>query len=157
MGQRGPAKTPTALQLLRGNPGKRTPNKREPKPAPGRPAKTGLLKGDEAAERHYRDLVKITEGMRTLTTADGRPLEKVAFMEARFDELADMARESGFLVANKQTGMVHINPIHKEMKEIMAHLWRAYKEFGFTPSSRAGMQATDGERTESKFTKFISG
>jgi len=156
MGQRGPAKTPTALQLLRGNPGKRAINKREPKPAPGRPAETGLLKGDEAAERHYRDLVKITEGMNVLTAADGRPLEKVAYLEARFDELAKMLN-GDFVVTNAQTGMVHINPILKELKEVLTHLTRAYREFGFTPASRSGLQTTGSGQTGSKFAKFISG
>ena len=98
---------------------------------------------DPVAKKHYDSLVKLVEDMRILTEADGLALEKMSFYEARFEEMAELVRKSGYLVSNKGTGMVHINPLLKEMKEMMTHLWRGYREFGFTPSSRASLKTNE--------------
>jgi len=154
MGLRGPAPTPTPIRIRAGNPQHRPINKREPKPAERRPDETGLLAEDELAKKHYSDLLTLTEHMRVLTEADGRPLEKIAYLEARFQEMADLVRKAGFLIANKRSGVVHINPAVKEMKEILGHLWRGYRDFGFTPASRAGLKTPETSPEDDPWAKF---
>ncbi len=155
MGARGPAPTPTDLKIVRGNPGHRPINKDEPKPEKTRPEMPSLIEGDEAAKRHYNDMVTLTENMHVLTVADGAALGKVAWLEARFNEMAAGVAASGLLVKNKSTGMVHINPLLKQMKEFLPDLWKAYREFGFTPAARVNLKTTDaGDKPEDPWSKF---
>jgi hypothetical protein len=51
MGRRGPRPEPSSLKLLKGNPGKRPLNEREPKPPAGAPEAPAHL--DEEARREW--------------------------------------------------------------------------------------------------------
>ncbi|HUS98661.1 MAG TPA: P27 family phage terminase small subunit [Hyphomicrobiaceae bacterium] len=139
MGQRGPAQQPTKIVELRGNPGHRT-NRSEPKARKRRPSIPPIIAGNKEAMVHYHKLVKLTESMDLLREPDGMALGKLAQFEADYDKITAQIRRRGNLITNKKTGMLHINPLLKRQGEIVNMIWRAYRDFGFTPSARAGLR-----------------
>ncbi len=68
MGVRGPAPIPTAINHIRGNPGKRKKNHSEPKPTVQIPYCPAHL--DEDARKEWDRLAPILVRMRILTEAD---------------------------------------------------------------------------------------
>src|SRR4051812_10277714 len=68
MGRRGPPPKPTKLQQLRGNPGKRKLNDREPEPAPGTPTVPSWLPAEAKAE--WRRVVPELGRLRLLSVID---------------------------------------------------------------------------------------
>ena len=69
MGLRGPAPQPTALKVLRGNPGKRPLNKREPEPPTDNPPHCPDHL-DDVAKVEWNRLVAIVTQMWILSEAD---------------------------------------------------------------------------------------
>ena len=67
--------TPTRLKLLKGNPGRRPINPREPQPTVGIPSCPRWL--DPKAKTLWRHLTKVLHEIRVLTLADARALELV--------------------------------------------------------------------------------
>src|ERR1041385_4975243 len=63
---------PTAVKELRGNPGKRKLNPREPKPAKGIPEMPAGL--SEVAQGEWHAITPILDKMGVLTRADGKAL-----------------------------------------------------------------------------------
>ena len=153
----GPPRTPTALRIVEGTrdvTAHRTINTLEPKPRKGRPKRPSLIKADEEAKVHYADLAKLATGMNVLTVADGHALGKLAYLEARFNELADVVRKAGFLVENPRTGNVRINPLMTQMSDLLSHITRLYREFGFTPAARPNVQATKDTQPDDEWSDF---
>ena len=68
MGKRGPKKEPTVLKLIKGNPGKRPINKREPKPEPGLPKCPAHL--NDLAKLEWRRVAKELDSVGLLTKLD---------------------------------------------------------------------------------------
>jgi phage terminase small subunit len=73
---------PTALKVLRGNPGKRKLNENEPQPPKGDVVKPTL---SEHASKVWDELAPICLAMKTLTIADVRPLATLCELVATFD------------------------------------------------------------------------
>ena len=69
MGRRGPAKEPSSLTLIKGNPGKRPINKKEPKPKPTAPKCPSWLNSD--AKKMWRNLAPELEKLGLFTIVDG--------------------------------------------------------------------------------------
>jgi P27 family predicted phage terminase small subunit len=69
MGARGPAPTPTALKVLRGNPGRRPLNRAEPRPRPVAPVMPRWLEPEAKAE--WRRIVPKLSRVGLLTEVDG--------------------------------------------------------------------------------------
>lgn len=139
MGQRGPAKTPTKIVELRGNPGHRI-NRAEPVARKRRPKAPPVIASNKAAMVHWRALIALTESMDVLREPDGPALAKLAQCEADYDQITSEIKEEGNLITNERTGMPHINPLLKRQAELINMIWRAYREFGFTPAARAGLR-----------------
>lgn len=118
---------PTALKVLRGNPGKRKLNAAEPKPPEGvvtRPE--GLSAGAVVA---WEELAPICLAMGTLTTADVRVFATVCELQATLtaasaskDNIADPVASAGAVKLERDTAVV-LRPY--------------YALFGLEPVSRA--------------------
>jgi phage terminase small subunit len=91
VGQRGPAKKPTALEIAEGNPGKRPINTHEPKFAEGEPEMpTGL---SPAARRIWKETVALMLTVpNLLTVADGAVLADYCEVRAQKDGLRTAMR-----------------------------------------------------------------
>lgn len=127
---------PTALKMLRGNPGKRQPNQLEPRPpSDGEPAKPKGLSADAAEV--WDEIAPVLLYMRTLTPADAEPF-------ARMCELTVTARASSMRKAEpgfeyfSESGQVH-GAIRLE-RDTATALRPYYEYFGMTPSARARIQ-----------------
>ena len=146
MGQRGPAKTPTAITAIRGNPGNRPINKREPKATVYRTPPKCPPGMDERTAKHWRSLAKTFTEMGVLQSADIPALKKLSFECACLEELQELVKKSGYLLKPDGRGkMVHISPAFKAMMELSATVDRALRQFGGTPASRTSIKTAEKE------------
>lgn len=146
---KGRKMTPTAMKVLRGNPGKRALPKNEPQ---GRrrqrtPSAPSYLGEDAAAE--WRRVARTLHEMRVLTEAD---LQALALYCAAFERWraaeAEIEKE-GLVVPTGTTGRgVKANPAVSISNMAWEQMRKILIEFGMTPSSRARVQALDGGEAE---------
>lgn len=141
MGKRGPRPQPTGLRLLRGNPGKRPLNSREPTPEPGAPACPSWI--SEEAKRVWRRTVKQLDAMGVITKVDRDALTSYCVTFARWREMEEFIKESGVMYALRdEKGAVRCMQQYPQVSiaRQLLLLVRAYQqEFGMTPSSRSGI------------------
>lgn len=145
MGRRGPAPTPTSLRLLRGNPGKRAINKREPKPAPLRPTCPRWLNVE--AKREWRRVVPELERLGLLTRVDRAELAAYCQSWARWKEAEEFIEKHGPAIPIRDADgrvkyLQQIPQVSISQKERQA--MRAFaSEFGLSPSSRSRIQVPE--------------
>lgn len=139
MGLRGPAPQPTALKVIRGNPGKRPLNAREPKPQAIRPTMPPEVRDNKRAAREWRRLCPILERMKILTEADGIALAGLCIAVAEESECQSKIDGSGLLIETKRTGMIRLNPLIQLRELARRRRDRLLREFGFSPSSRSSL------------------
>ena len=139
MGARGPVPQPTALKVLRGNPGKRALNRREPKPAPVPPKCPGWL--DKVARQEWRRVVPVLDRLGLVTQADLQALAGYCQSWARWRQAEAEIAEGG-LIVDEDRGKYSIrkaNPAvaiaQKERQLMLAFGTR----LGLSPSDRGRM------------------
>lgn len=154
---RGRKPTPTALKILRGNPGHRPLNDREPQARPGRPSCPRSLPAE--GRKAFRALVRELDAMGIVTKADAVALELLANAYAEWREARDVVEAEGqtYETVTQAGGrMVRVRP---EVL-IAADAWRRIKamltEYGLTASSRSRVKAP-GEAEQDEFEDFING
>lgn len=140
---RGPAKTPTALTVLRGNPGKRALPKREPKPEAVAPTPPADL--PEAAAAEWRAVVADLAAVPGLLTRADRPtLELYARTMATFRELEVFSAVNGrVLVLRDDRGAVRYAqpaPHASLAAKLLPQLRGLAAELGLSPASRTRIQ-----------------
>lgn len=136
MGRRGPARTPTVLNELRGNPGKRPRNDREPQPGKGtRPPSAPRWLGEEA-RREWRRLARgLWEvGLLTAVDVDALAIYCETFALWRAEEA--LLRVEGTVIETTNGNMVQ-NPRLGNVNRAKLDLLRLMREFGLTPAARA--------------------
>jgi phage terminase small subunit len=143
MGKRGPRPTPTALRVLRGNPGKRPLSGDEPQPAPLETLDPPVWL-DETATAIWTDLAPKAHGLGLLTELD-RP---------RFGMLcAHMARWRHHYVSDSD-GTDHTKAgLLRREAEIVARLSAA---FGLDPASRVALRVSKKPAADS-LDDFLTG
>ena len=122
---------PTALKLLKGNPGKRPLNQREPKPKEGFPSPPRWLNG--AARTEWFRVKDAMEETGAITKADRAMLLAYCLYYAKFEERAKL-------------GETLSPPDMLRMQSLAA-------EFGLTPSGRSRIvvgKKDDANRDEKK-------
>lgn len=157
MGQRGPRTQPTALKILRGNPGHRPLNKREPKPKLGC-VPSDIVRGNARALQEWEKLSAMLTGLRVLTEADYIALGNLCLDVAMLEEArAGLARE-GLMLKNKRTGVVHVNPLARVVATTGDRIARSLREFGLTPASRSSIQTTSqgGAEVDDPWTDLLA-
>jgi P27 family predicted phage terminase small subunit len=142
VGTRGPAPKPTSLVLLEGNIGKRSLNRREPKPRSSRPKCPSHL--DEAAVKEWKRLVPILSRMRVLTEADGMALSNLCQAFSTMVKAQEQLHKSGVLYKTK-SGYIQQSPLLGIVNSQVDIVNRLCREFGLTPSSRTRIQSGEGE------------
>ena len=85
---------PTALKVLRGNPGKRKPNAAEPVPPKGDVVKPGSLSTGAVAA--WERLAPVCLAMGTLTTADVAVFARMCELEASWDAVVALKGTPNF-------------------------------------------------------------
>lgn len=151
---RGPRPKPSALEKLQGNPGKRKPNKREPKPKIKAPACPNHLPLE--AKRHWRRTVKILVELGIATELDRDVLEQYCACYARWREAEEKIREEGpFLTSEK--GVPYQSPWLNISLSMMKTMLKLMAELGMTPSSRTRIKSSLPEPEDEFEKKFING
>lgn len=134
----GPAKTPSHLALVKGNPSKRAINKSEPKPEKRVPPtpKHFTKQGKYWFKRIGEDLDRAG----VLTTLDGKALEMLVEAYVDYRKTRDALASEGITKEIKTTtGDVRVKPSEflGECREARKEIWRGLEQFGMTPASRS--------------------
>ena len=93
MGARGPARIPTEIKILRGNPGRQKLDIREPKPIPKAPPCPKWL--DRRARKEWFKLAPALERLRLLTEVDGNTLAAYCQSFSNWRTCMDIVAEQG--------------------------------------------------------------
>ncbi len=152
MGRRGPPPTPTRIKMLRGNPGKRPLNYREPQPEKNAPRRPVWLSAD--AKRAWKRLVPQLKRMRLLTAADGDALVAYCQTWSRWKRAEEFLEKHGDVYPIRdEVGRVRCMQQFPQVaiSRNLAQLLKAYQqEFGLTPSARTRIEVQDPEEEESE-------
>jgi P27 family predicted phage terminase small subunit len=141
---------PTALKLLRGNPGKRKLPKREPQPKRVIPSPPGHLSA--RAMLAWGSLSAQLDRSRVLTELDGLALEQLVENYAEILELrADVAANGRFQTVETKSGdkMERMRPAANLLADAERRFRAMMAEFGLTPSSRTRVTATPDDASTS--------
>jgi P27 family predicted phage terminase small subunit len=143
---------PTALKLLRGNPGRRPINRNEPRPKAQRPTCPSWLAPD--AKRVWKQAVADMAVMGTLAACDRETL--VVYCEAvvHHRQACEMVDGSGVLIKYRNTFVR--NPVLTVVAASGATIVRIAAELGLTPSSRTRLSVQPTEREDEIARKYIS-
>lgn len=137
----GPPKTPTALSLVRGNPGKRALPKNEPTPEVSEPDVPEYL--PEIAKTEWRRVCPLLAALGLMSAIDLQVL--AAYCACCSDEQEAMAKQAGkATVLKTHNGNFVQSPFISMIRQARADKVRYMGELGMTPSSRAGMDISVG-------------
>lgn len=158
MGRRGPSPQPTALKIVRGNPGGKPLNKREPKPDHTIPDCPGWL--NEEAKAAWARLAPKLAKMHVLTDSDGDALSAYCQVYARWKEAEQFLQVHGSVFEFEIDGQPRsrTRPEAVQAKELLQLMRQFQGEFGLTPSSRSRIVvAAEAGDTDEEFEKFLNG
>jgi P27 family predicted phage terminase small subunit len=131
---------PTALKLLKGNPGRRPLNQDEPRPQVRLPRVPDHL--SDEAKREWRRLGRMLVGMGVMTEADGDALALLCTAWARWLEAEGQLRRFG-IVIKSPSGYPIQSPYLSIARQSMAELRSLLAEFGLTPASRSRVRVAE--------------
>jgi hypothetical protein len=134
---------PTALKILRGNPGQRKLNTQEPKPPAGEVVKPAGLSAGAAAI--WDELAPICVGMGTLTLADVRPFRTLCELQSSLDRASILKS-----VGEWDTAL-------KLEKEFAGLIRPYYALFGLEPVSRAKITVPKADEPVNKWEGVLGG
>ena len=143
---------PTALKILRGNPGKRPLNRGEAKPAPDTGNVSRWL--DAEAKAEWRRVVTELRRMGLLTIVDRAALEAYCQTYARWRWAEEAIRAEGHVYFT-ETGFWKDRP-EVGIAERSLKLMKAFMvEFGMTPSSRSRISVPLPDEAEDPFEEYL--
>ena len=155
MGRRGPRPEPTALKVLKGNPGGRPINDSEPKPQPVAPKCPRWL--SKEAKREWRRLVKELEPLGLLTVVDGIALATLCEEWATYAQAQRTLTERGhtYEYVNKagEANIIARPEVGIANKSFMA-IKAMCAEFGLTPSARSRMRVKLPEAEKDEYEEY---
>lgn len=140
MGERGPARTPTRLLDLRGS-WRAKLRKDEPQPDRSRPQCPRWLRTE--AKRAWKRLVPQLEAMGVLARCDRNALARYCQTFAKWRECEEWLMQNGSVFPIKDgsgqpVGLGEFPQVARAMR-LGEQLLRLEKQFGLTPSARAGL------------------
>ena len=145
MGRRGPAPEPTAIKLIKGNPGKRKLNTQEPQPIVTMPHCPAYL--DEVAKAEWDRLAPILVRMKVLSEADYIALASLCQTFSTMVKAQEQLTKSGILLKT-QSGYVQQSPLIGIVNSCTEKIVTLCREFGLTPSARSRMQTNQTEASK---------
>lgn len=124
---------PTALKLMRGNPGKRPLNKREPKPAAGIPQPLAGLSAQALV--HFGRLVEQLSAVKVVTVVDGPALSTLAQAMADYEEAVAELQKGPKVKDGRRSQWYAIQ------KQALDQMNKGAADFGLTASARSRLVA----------------
>ena len=141
---RGGKPTPTVLKILRGNPGKRTINRDEPRPEPIAPDVPPELT-DPVAIGEWRTTIVPAIAIRQVTAADRLMAISYCELWATWrSQLADAAKHAHVVAVGKD-GRPTQNPARNAANKTLTLLLRVASDLGFSPASRSRVRVASGD------------
>lgn len=150
--QRGPKPTPTALRLVRGNPGKRPLPTDEPKPRPQIPACPRHLNGPARTE--WKRISVELARMGLVTQLDRAALAAYCVAWGRWLQAENRLKRQGAVVKTVNGNEIQ-NPYLAIANRAMAQMKEFLLEFGMTPSARTRVTSAKAEDTADGKAKFF--
>ncbi len=149
---RGRKPTPTALTVLRGNPGKRPLNDREPAPQAKAPPCPRHL--NKPARAEWKRMAKRLKRNGLLTEIDGTALALYCEAFARWVDAKAKVEASGYVVKTALGNPIQ-NPYLAVANKAHEHVRQMLGEFGMTPSSRSRAVVSKPTTGEEKGDRFL--
>jgi P27 family predicted phage terminase small subunit len=152
---RGRKPVPTALKVLRGNPGRRPLNTREPAP----PRAVDLTPPPEltgAAELEWRRLAPKLQRLGLLTEIDDRALVAYCVTWSHWIDAEAQIRKHGMVIKTKK-GAPMVSPYVAIASRLMQQLKAWLEQFGMTPSARSRVKTDPGDKPADQFAEFDAG
>lgn len=157
MGRRGPPPQPTALKLLKGNPGKRGINHNEPQPAQAERGERRVPASlPPAGKRLWAALVPELARLNLLTKIDDATLHGACLSYARALEAGAIVKKQGMTIITDK-GFVIQHPAISIERNSWASWLRFATQFGLTPSSRASINIKPPEAPGDPTEDFLFG
>ncbi len=147
MGKRGPAKTPTSLQVLRGNPGKRAVNRNEPKPSTARIAIPKYLNAD--AKSAWKKIAPELKKLGLLTVVDVPLLSMLCTELARYWMAEAKLQELGAVEPAARGGWKP-SPYLGILNRASQRITTIAGQFGMSPSARTSLNVEGPQTMSSK-------
>jgi P27 family predicted phage terminase small subunit len=159
---RGRKPKPTHLKLVKGNPGKRPINEREPVPTNKLPSPPAFL-ADEAkvewgrvSEELYRIGV-LTDIDRAALAAYCQAYARWAAAEKAINAMAAADLVAGGLLTSTSNGNKIQNPLVGIANKAAADMVRYAAEFGMTPSARSRIKAEGRDEKDDPAAQYFGG
>ncbi|CAJ3071216.1 P27 family phage terminase small subunit [Burkholderia pseudomallei] len=150
---RGRKPTPTALKLIRGNPGKRPINDAEPDAASLADIELAPDWLSPDAQRHWPVIARQLHDAGLLTGLDVAALGLYCEAFARWKDANDKVVKLGAVVKSAH-GYPIPSPYLQVANQAYAQMTRMLAEFGMTPSSRSRVTAKKPDPT-AQYAKFV--
>jgi P27 family predicted phage terminase small subunit len=147
----GPAPLPTAIKELRGNPGKRRLNAKEPKPRRVLPRAPTHL--NAAAKKHWRKTARELHTLGLLTVLDIDALAAYCQVYARWVGAEDALAKTGMVIKTVAGNFIQ-SPYLSIANRALELMHRYEAEFGMTPSARTRI-VVEKPQEESEFEVFM--
>lgn len=147
MGKRGPAPKPTALKKLQGNPGKRSLPAGEPQPHVGSRTPSVPAWLDEEAKKIWQRYARTMWELRLLTEIDVEAFAALCESMALYQTAVEKIREEG-AVQRSTSGYTQKSGWMTVRDSALSDMRSLWKEFGMTPSARAGMNLAPEEEED---------
>lgn len=136
---RGRIPIPTVLNSLRGDPGKRRKNTKEPEPLKGYPDKPDYL--DEIASKEWDSICHLLNAMHLLSKSDKTILEMYCSHYSRWRKAQSQVAKSkyGAVILSPDKKFPMKSPFANEADKQQSILKGILIELGLTPAARARM------------------
>lgn len=153
MGSRGPRKQPSNVVKLKGNPGKRAVNKREPKPNEAVPSCPDFVTGVARAE--WERVTPHLAAVGLLTQIDQASLAGYCQAYQRWVDAERTIAKFGTIVKTPN-GFPVISPAVSIANKAMDQMLRFAREFGMTPSARSSIQLPEPQQKADPAEEFFA-
>jgi len=142
MGKRGPAPTPTALKVLRGETRPSRINRHEPAPV----GELIPIPADISPEAQavWRRVLKEFGHTGVIRGADNDVMRIYCETVARYEKASRLLDASGPLVKGARSGEAVKNPLHQIVRDNAVLVRALAGELGLTPAARVGLSDANG-------------
>lgn len=143
---------PTAIKLVRGNPGQRAINESEPRPPAANLSSPPSLEG--VAKEKWDEIVPLLHSMGVFTAADKNTIERYCQIFEQWVEVRKHVKENG-MTQLTQTGYSQLTAEGSLFRSLPADLLKIEREFGMTASARSSMKVGNAETKEDPLEAYL--
>jgi P27 family predicted phage terminase small subunit len=151
---RGRKPTPTALRILRGNPGKRRLPEDEPKPPVEIPDPPDHL--DEVARKEWIRITGLLSQLRLISQLDMAGIAAYCVAFSRWADAERKVAKHGIIVMSPDKKFPMKSPYLCVAESAMQEMRKLLGEFGLTPTSRSRLHVPIIPAEDDEFERFLA-